>query len=304
MAPSGRRLVWACAASRSARPSSRRALRRRRGTPCTPTRPFLDSTLALANAEPVDGGIVGFLPLIAIPGVLVGIPFLVFNRLKDLEGDAYTETVFTDKQPPRRPGAEPVVRKKDIDMSYAELEQKYGEATLFKEDPPPSSAAPADAPFALPELPNPLRGGAAPPPKYEAPPSQPEEEFALPELKLPSLPSFPSFGGGDASPPKYDDAAPAPPEASSSSPSFPCRRSRTRSAVARRLRGSRLRRRGGGRARGRGAVQAARGKFPWQQVVFPGAPTASGPTFGGKCCGPRKELASRGFELLCLRRQS
>ncbi len=60
----------------------------------------------------------------AIPGVLVGIPFLVFNRLKDLEGDAYTETVFTDKQPPRRPGAEPVVRKKDIDMSYEELEQK------------------------------------------------------------------------------------------------------------------------------------------------------------------------------------
>ena len=172
---------------------------------------ILDSTLALANAEEFLGGIVGFLPLIAIPGVLVGIPFLVFNRLKDLEGDAYTETVFTEKQPPRRPGAEPVVRKKDIDMSYAELEQKYGEATLFKEDPPPS-AAPADAPFALPELPNPFGGGAAPPPKYEAPSSQPEEEFALPELKLPSLPSFPSFGGGDASPPKYDDAAPAPPE--------------------------------------------------------------------------------------------
>ena len=172
---------------------------------------ILDSTLALANAEEFLGGIVGFLPLIAIPGVLVGIPFLVFNRLKDLEGDAYTETVFTDKQPPRRPGAEPVVRKKDIDMSYAELEQKYGEATLFKEDPPPS-ATPANEPFALPELPNPFGGGAAPPPKYEAPPSQPEEEFALPELKLPSLPSFPSFGGGDASPPKYDDAAPAPPE--------------------------------------------------------------------------------------------
>ena len=173
---------------------------------------LLDSTLSLANAEEFLGGIVGFLPLIAIPGVLVGIPFLVFNRLKDLEGDAYTETVFTDKQPPRRPGAEPVVRKKDIDMSYAELEQKYGEATLFKEDPPPS-AAPADAPFALPELPNPFGGGAAPPPKYEAPPSQPEEEFALPELKLPSLPSFPSFGGGDAAPPpRYDDAAPAPPE--------------------------------------------------------------------------------------------
>ena len=94
-------------------------------------------------------------------------------------------------------------------MSYAELEQKYGEATLFKEDPPPS--APVNEPFALPELPNPFGGGAAPPPKYEAPPSQPEEEFALPELKLPSLPSFPSFGG-DASPPKYDDAAPAPPE--------------------------------------------------------------------------------------------
>ena len=173
---------------------------------------LLDSTLALANAEEFLGGIVGFLPLIAIPGVLVGIPFLVFNRLKDLEGDAYTETVFTDKQPPRRPGAEPVVRKKDIDMSYAELEQKYGEATLFKEDPPPS-AAPADAPFALPELPNPFGGGAAPPPKYEAPSSQPEEEFALPELKLPSLPSFPSFGGGDAAPPpRYDDATPAPPE--------------------------------------------------------------------------------------------
>ena len=172
---------------------------------------ILDSTLALANAEEFLGGIVGFLPLIAIPGVLVGIPFLVFNRLKDLEGDAYTETVFTEKQPPRRPGAEPVVRKKDIDMSYAELEQKYGEATLFKEDAPPKP--PVNEPFALPELPSfPSFGGDAPaPPKYEAPPSQPEEEFALPELKLPSLPSFPSFGG-DASPPKYDDAAPAPPE--------------------------------------------------------------------------------------------
>ena len=77
----------------------------------------------------------------AIPGVVVGIPFLVFNRLKDLEGDAYTETVFTDKQPPRRPGAEPVMRKRDIDMSYAELEAKYGEATLFKDDPPPSGDA-------------------------------------------------------------------------------------------------------------------------------------------------------------------
>ena len=172
---------------------------------------ILDSTLALANAEEFLGGIVGFLPLIAIPGVLVGIPFLVFNRLKDLEGDAYTETVFTEKQPPRRPGAEPVVRKKDIDMSYAELEQKYGEATLFKEDAPPKP--PVNEPFALPELPSfPSFGGDAPaPPKYEAPPSQPEEEFALPELKLPSLPSFPSFVG-DASPPKYDDAAPAPPE--------------------------------------------------------------------------------------------
>ena len=172
---------------------------------------LLDSTLALANAEEFLGGIVGFLPLIAIPGVLVGIPFLVFNRLKDLEGDAYTETVFTDKQPPRRPG-EPVVRKKDIDMSYAELEQKYGEATLFKDDAPPKP--PVNEPFALPELPSfPSFGGDAPaPPKYEAPPSQPEEEFALPELKLPSLPSFPSFGGGDAAPPPQYDAAPAPPE--------------------------------------------------------------------------------------------
>ena len=144
--------------------------------------------------------------------MVIGIPFLAFNRLKDLEGDAYTETVFTDKQPPRRPGAEPVVRKRDIDMTYAELEAKYGEATLFKDDAPPS-ATPANEPFALPELPSfPSFGGDAPaPPKYEAPPSQPEEEFALPELKLPSLPSFPSFVG-DASPPKYDDAAPAPPE--------------------------------------------------------------------------------------------
>ena len=70
---------------------------------------ILDSTLSLANSEEFLGGIVGFLPFIAIPGVVVGIPFLAFNRLKDLEGDAYTETVFTDKQPPRRPGAEPVV---------------------------------------------------------------------------------------------------------------------------------------------------------------------------------------------------
>ena len=100
----------------------------------------------------------------AIPGVVIGIPFLAFNRLKDLEGDAYTETVFTDKQPPRRPGAEPVVRKRDIDMTYAELEAKYGEATLFKDDLPPS-ATPANEPFALPELPNPFGGGAAPPPK-------------------------------------------------------------------------------------------------------------------------------------------
>ena len=133
----------------------------------------------------------------AIPGVVVGIPFLAFNRLKDLEGDAYTETVFTDKQPPRRPGAEPVVRKRDIDMTYAELEAKYGEATLFKDDPPPS-ATPANEPFALPELPNPFAGGA-PPPKYEAPPpSQPEEEFKLPEISLPSFPN--PFGGGAPEP--------------------------------------------------------------------------------------------------------
>ena len=212
MAPSGRRLVWTvCSLALCQAFQLPRSATQPRHPRTAVNADLLDSTLALANAEEFLGGIVGFLPLIAIPGVLVGIPFLVFNRLKDLEGDAYTETVFTDKQPPRRPGAEPVVRKKDIDMSYAELEQKYGEATLFKEDPPPS-AAPADAPFALPELPNPFGGGAAPPPKYEAPPSQPEEEFALPELKLPSLPSFPSFGGGDASPPKYDDAAPAPPE--------------------------------------------------------------------------------------------
>jgi hypothetical protein len=211
MAPSGRRLVWTvCSLALCQAFQLPRSATQPRHPRTAVNADLLDSTLALANAEEFLGGIVGFLPLIAIPGVLVGIPFLVFNRLKDLEGDAYTETVFTDKQPPRRPGAEPVVRKKDIDMSYAELEQKYGEATLFKEDPPPS-AAPADAPFALPELPNPFGGGAAPPPKYEAPPSQPEEEFALPELKLPSLPSFPSFGG-DASPPKYDDAAPAPPE--------------------------------------------------------------------------------------------
>ena len=212
MAPSGRRLVWAvCSLALCAGFQLPRSATQPRHPRTAVNADLLDTTLALANAEEFLGGIVGFLPLIAIPGVLVGIPFLVFNRLKDLEGDAYTETVFTDKQPPRRPGAEPVVRKKDIDMSYAELEQKYGEATLFKEDPPPS-AAPANEPFALPELPNPFGGGAAPPPKYEAPPSQPEEEFALPELKLPSLPSFPSFGGGDASPPKYDDAAPAPPE--------------------------------------------------------------------------------------------
>ena len=211
MAPSGRRLVWTvCSLALCQAFQLPRSATPPRHPRTAVDADLLDSTLALANAEEFLGGIVGFLPLIAIPGVLVGIPFLVFNRLKDLEGDAYTETVFTDKQPPRRPGAEPVVRKKDIDMSYAELEQKYGEATLFKEHPPPS-AAPADAPFALPELPNPFGGGAAPPPKYEAPPSQPEEEFALPELKLPSLPSFPSFGG-DASPPKYDDAAPAPPE--------------------------------------------------------------------------------------------
>ena len=212
MAPSGRRLVWTvCSLALCQAFQLPRSATQPRHPRTAVNADLLDSTLALANAEEFLGGIVGFLPLIAIPGVLIGIPFLVFNRLKDLEGDAYTETVFTDKQPPRRPGAEPVVRKKDIDMSYAELEQKYGEATLFKEDPPPS-AAPADAPFALPELPNPFGGGAPAPPRYEAPPAQPEEEFALPELKLPSLPSFPSFGGGDASPPKYDDAAPAPPE--------------------------------------------------------------------------------------------
>ena len=157
---------------------------------------LLDSTLSLANSEEFLGGIVGFLPLIAIPGVVVGIPFLAFNRLKDLEGDAYTETVFTDKQPPRRPGAEPVVRKRDIDMTYAELEAKYGEATLFKDDPPPKP--PVNEPFALPELPNPFGGGAAPPPQYEAPPAQPEEEFKLPEISLPSFPN--PFGGGAPEP--------------------------------------------------------------------------------------------------------
>ena len=83
-------------------------------------------------------------------------------------------------------------------MSYAELEQKYGEATLFKEDPPPS-ATPANEPFALPELPNPFGGGAAPPPKYDdAAPAPPEEEFKLPEISLPSFPN--PFGGGAPAP--------------------------------------------------------------------------------------------------------
>ena len=63
---------------------------------------------------------------------------------------------------------------------------------LFKEDPPPS--APVNEPFALPELPNPFGGSQAPPPKYEAPPPQPEEEFKLPEISLPSFPN--PFGGG------------------------------------------------------------------------------------------------------------
>ena len=195
------RLVWACSLALCAGFQLPRSTPPPRHTMHADAASILDSTLSLANSEEFLGGIVGFLPLIAIPGVVIGIPFLAFNRLKDLEGDAYTETVFTDKQPPRRPGAEPVVRKRDIDMTYAELEAKYGEATLFKDDPPPS-ATPANEPFALPELPNPFGGGAAPPPRSEAPPAQPEEEFKLPEL---SLPSFPNPFGGSAPEPVFAD---------------------------------------------------------------------------------------------------
>ena len=70
-------------------------------------------------------------------------------------------------------------------MTYAELEAKYGEATLFKDDPPPS-ATPANEPFALPELPNPF-GGGAPEPVFADEEDEPaaEEPFKLPEVKFP-----------------------------------------------------------------------------------------------------------------------
>ena len=158
---------------------------------------LLESTLRLANAEEALGGVIGYLPFIAIPGVVLGIPFLAYKRLESVDGEAYTETVFTEKAPPRQ--REPVMRKKDEDMTYAELEAKYGETTSvggakYGEDEPAPAKAP-DAPFAFP---NPVAGGAeAAPPAYDAPP--PAEE----EYKLPSFPN--PFGGPPAREPVFAD---------------------------------------------------------------------------------------------------
>mmetsp|Transcript_29062 Transcript_29062/g.89881 ORF Transcript_29062/g.89881 Transcript_29062/m.89881 type:complete len:185 (+) Transcript_29062:123-677(+) len=138
----------------------------------------LDPTLVVANAEEALGGVVGFLPFIAIPGVLVGIPFLVYQRLASLEGDDYTDTVFTTRDPPRR-GA-PVDRRRDEELSYSELEAKYGEPTLKKEmglmtpEPEPEPAGFSLPAFSLPEFSNPFE--APPPPPEEPAAAEPEYE--------------------------------------------------------------------------------------------------------------------------------
>ena len=75
------------------------------------------------------------------------------------------------------------------DMTYAELEAKYGEATLFKDEAPPKP--PVNEPFALPELPsfpNPFGGGApAAEPVFadEDDEIEAEDTFKLPEVKFP-----------------------------------------------------------------------------------------------------------------------
>ena len=49
---------------------------------------LLESTLCLANAEEALGGVIGYLPFIAIPGVVLGIPFLAYKRLESVDGEA------------------------------------------------------------------------------------------------------------------------------------------------------------------------------------------------------------------------
>ena len=195
---------------------------------------LLDSTLS-ANAEEFLGGIVGFLPLIADqrvnppprhrrdassmaytddPGVLVGIPFLVFNR-----EDGRRRLRRRSSRTSSLPGgpARRLVRKKDIDMSYAELEQKYGRRRFLRRTRRRRGARQRPSPCRNCRT---LPGRRRASPKYEAPPSQPEEEFALPgKARFITVLSFLR----DASP-EYDDAAPAPaggraPELSL--PSFP-----------------------------------------------------------------------------------
>ena len=117
--------------------------------------------MLVADAEAALGGVVKFLPLIAIPGVVAGIPYLVYKRLSQLEGEDYTETVFTDKDPPRRYDPRNKVnskRNQDIeDLTYDELSEAFGDPGLrgdgqgrgFADPEPEEEEA---SPFKLPEI--------------------------------------------------------------------------------------------------------------------------------------------------------
>jgi len=169
-----------------------------------------DATLLVADAESAMAGVVGFLPFIAIPGVLFGLPFAAYKRLESVEGSDYTDTVFTSADPPRRAGQEESISNAEKNsLSYEELSDRYGTPGLNKEaglgrgfEPEPEPAPEQSGGFQLPafELPKfelPSFGeeaAAAPPPVAEfeseegdeAPPPVAEEEgFKLPDIKLP-----------------------------------------------------------------------------------------------------------------------
>ena len=157
-------------------------------------RPVLaETTLVVADAESALGSLVKFLPFVAVPGVVVGIPFLVYTRLAALEGDDYTGTVFTDKDPPRKyyPGqddnAGPSKRQLE-ELSYEELRDKFGDPTLMDSMPraPEPEPEPEPPAFELPAFELPSFFGSAPSAPEPAPEPEPEPELEEePPFKFP-----------------------------------------------------------------------------------------------------------------------
>ena len=140
---------------------------------CAPRPALAESSLVLADAEAALGGVVKFLPFLGIPAVVVGIPFVVYKRLSALEGDDYTDSVFTDKDPYQGVKVErggPSQRELQ-ELSYEELVERFGDPTLNDSESRQAAAA---------------RQAAARAPE----PAAPAPGFELPALELPKFELF------------------------------------------------------------------------------------------------------------------